>query len=48
MKKTIILTESQLKMLQEQEWEMSSVDNAKLVEKAQKDLSIINKSFDSH
>jgi hypothetical protein len=48
MKKTIILTESQLKMLQEQEWEMSSVDNAKLVEKAQKDLAIIHKSFDSH
>jgi len=48
MKKTIILTESQLKMLQEQEWEMPSVDNAKLVEKAQKDLAIIHKSFDSH
>jgi hypothetical protein len=48
MKKIIILTESQLKMLQEQEWEMSSVDNAKLVEKAQKDLAIIHKSFDSH
>jgi len=48
MKKTIILTESQLKMLQEQEWEMSSVDNAKLVEKAQKELAIIHKSFDSH
>jgi hypothetical protein len=35
-------------MLQEQEWQMSSVDNAKLVEKAQKDLSMIHKSFDSH
>jgi hypothetical protein len=44
----IILSEPQLKMLQEQEWEMPSVDNAKLVEKAQKDLLIINKSFDSH
>lgn len=44
----IILSEPQLKMLQEQEWEMPSVDNAKLVEKAQKELSIINKSFDSH
>lgn len=44
----IILSEPQLKMLQEQEWQMSSVDNANLVEKAQKDLSIINKSFDSH
>jgi len=48
MKKTIVVTESQLRMLQEQEWQMSSVDNAKLVEKAQKDLSIIHKSFDSH
>lgn len=48
MKKTIVITESQLKMLQEQEWQMSSVDNAKLVEKAQKDLSIIHKSFDTH
>jgi len=47
MKKTIVVTESQLRMLQEQEWQMSSVDNAKLVEKAQKDLAIINKSFDS-
>ena len=44
----IILSEPQLKMLQEQEWQMSSVDNAKLVEKAQKDLSMIHKSFDSH
>ena len=48
MKKTIVLTESQVKMLQEQEWEMPSVDNAKLVEKAQKELSIIHKSFDTH
>jgi hypothetical protein len=48
MKKTIVLTESQVKMLQEQDWQMSSVDNAKIVENAQKDLSIINKSFDSH
>ena len=47
MKKTIVLTESQVKMLQEQEWQMSSVDNVKIVEKAQKDLSIINTSFDS-
>ena len=47
MKKTIVVTESQLRMLQEQEWQMSSVDNAKLVERAQKDLAIINKSFDS-
>jgi hypothetical protein len=44
----IILSEPQLKMLQEQEWQMPSVDNAKLVEKAQKDLSMIHKSFDSH
>ena len=48
MKKTIVVTESQLRMLQEQEWQMSSVDNAKLVEKAQKDLSIVHKSFDTH
>ena len=48
MKKTIVLTESQVKMLQEQDWKMSSVDNAKIVENAQKDLAIINKSFDSH
>ena len=48
MKKTIILTEAQVKVLLEQEWEMPSVDNTKLVEKAQKELSIINKSFDSH
>lgn len=48
MKKTIVVTEAQLRMLQEQEWQMSSTDNGKLVEKAQKDLSMFNKSFDSH
>ena len=35
-------------MLLEQEWEMPSVDNTKLVEKAQKELSIFHKSFDTH
>ena len=48
MKKTIILTEAQVKVLLEQEWEMPSVDNTKLVEKAQKELSIFHKSFDTH
>jgi hypothetical protein len=48
MKKTIVLTEAQVKVLLEQEWNMPSVDNTKLVEKAQKELSIIHKSFDTH
>jgi hypothetical protein len=47
MKKTIVITESQLKRIQEQEWSKPD-DNNNLVAKAQKDLSIINKSFDSH
>jgi hypothetical protein len=46
MKKTIVITESQLKRIQEQEWSKPD-DNNNLVAKAQKDLSIINKSFDS-
>lgn len=48
MKKKLVITESQLRMLQEQEWEMSSKDNANLVEKANKDLSNFKKVFDSY
>lgn len=47
MKKTIVITESQLKRIQEQEWSKPD-DNNDLVAKAQKDLSNFQKAFDSY
>ena len=47
MKKTIVITESQLKRIQEQEWSKPD-DNNDLVDKAQKDLSNFQKAFDSY
>jgi hypothetical protein len=47
MKKTIVITESQLKRIQEQEWSKPD-DNNDLVGKAQKDLSNFQKAFDSY
>ena len=47
MKKTIVITESQLKRIQEQEWSKPD-NNNDLVAKAQKDLSNFQKAFDSY